>query len=690
MNKIELVHKYIGEVLHAATDNELAQLTEECRSALEGDEQLLALVEDGAALGKEIICLKLGGADESRSRRLAALTDEERVELAEAERVINENRFDYHFQPIVNCADGGIYSYEALMRPRSELCPKPFHILKYAELTGRLNDIERATFLNILGIIDSEKQRFSGRRVFINSIPKTKLDTEAFRRVGELLMKHSDTAVVELTEQAEPDEEELNALKERYMNMGVPLAIDDYGTGYSNVKNLLRYMPNYVKIDRSLLSDIQQSPKKRHFVREIIEFCHDNSIMALAEGIETAEELREVILLGADLIQGFYTARPAAEIIDAIPDEIRQEIRRARQEREDGKGQQIYYADSTERVQLERLAKEDMNCLVIGKKGSGDVTVVGTPGFESEVHIETVKGFKGKVILENAHLSNVKNRPSIDITEDSELELELVGDSRLKGGGIRVDESASLTLEGKGNLTIDIDSPQYYGIGNGVGKHCGDLIFHQSGCITVNAHGQTGVGIGSWDGGKVEISAGQYILNLSGDIGLGIGTLYANSELDIRSCDINTDLSLAKGVAIGSVSCRANVEFCYASAKIYMGGSELVGMGTIAGPETDINIHDASTIFNVGGIRSSSIAALDGRTNILVNSAGLRINSNGEKALALGGLTGDTRAVLKNADTDIRLTSPIAGDRYLSADKLEITSGRCRIEVNGEVKFSNL
>ncbi len=684
MTKMQLLLKYLNDVLHVTTDDELSQLTAECRRALEGESELIQLLDAGAALGKEIICLKLGGADESRSRRLAALSDEERTELAEAEKVINANRFSYHFQPIVNTVDGGIYSYEALMRPRSELCSKPFHILKYAELTGRLNDIERATFLNILELIDSRKERFRGRRVFLNSIPKTKLDTEAFRRVGELLMKHSDTAVVELTEQSEPDEEELNALKERYLNMGVPIAIDDYGTGYSNVKNLLRYMPNYVKIDRSLLSDIQDSPKKRHFVREIIEFCHDNNIMALAEGVETSQELREVILLGADLIQGFYTARPAAEPVETIPDEIRQEIRRARQEREDGKGQRIYYADNSERIQLERLIKEDLNCLVIGKSGSGVVTVIGNPMLNTEIHIEMVKGFKGSVTLENVRLSNVKERPCIDIAEDCEVTLELIGENDLKRSGICVDESAKVTFTGKGNLTVSIDSPEYYGIGNGPGKACGSLDFRQSGIITVNAHGQRGVGIGAWKGGRFSISAGQYNLNLNGDTGLGIGSLYADCEIDISSCDINAELSLANGVAIGSVGGSCKVSFYYASAKLFLAGRELVAIGTLSGRSAEVHICDASTVLDVRGLRCSGIAALEGRTDFTIERAGIRIVAGGQKVLALGGLTYDSSLLLDNADTNIRLETTLDAGKCFDESRLNIIKGRCVINVNGE------
>ena len=144
-----------------------------------------------------------------------------------------------------------------------------------------------------------------------------------------------------MTEQAELGDMALYDIKEMYSHMNIRIAVDDYGTGYSNVHNILRYMPNYVKIDRSLLSGIEKDRKKRHFVREIIEFCHDNSIMSLAEGVETTEELRTVIRLGVDLVQGYYTARPSAEIMDVIPYDIRREIKQYRREREEGKDEKL-------------------------------------------------------------------------------------------------------------------------------------------------------------------------------------------------------------------------------------------------------------------------------------------------------------------------------------------------------------
>ena len=94
------------------------------------------------------------------------------------------------------------------------------------------------------------------------------------------------------------------------------------------MSNLLRYTPDYVKIDRALLSGIQESPQKQHFVKDVIEFAHNNGIVALAEGVETSEELRTVIMLGADLVQGYYLAYPDKDMIQSINSTIAEEVRR--------------------------------------------------------------------------------------------------------------------------------------------------------------------------------------------------------------------------------------------------------------------------------------------------------------------------------------------------------------------------
>ena len=248
-----------------------------------------------------------------KNRAFDSLGSEEKMQYKLVSKILDENLLDYCFQPIVSAVDGSVYAYEALMRSRTETKVSPLSIIKYAAMQERLSDVERATFLNVIQLIDKNEERLGNKRVFINSIPGVSVGEESVEELDNYLASHSERVVVELTEEAELKDSELEKLKAYFGKLHIDIAVDDYGTGYSNVSNLLRYMPDFVKIDRSLLSDIHEYPQKQHFVREIIDFCHDNGIKALAEGVETAEELQTVIHLGADLIQGFYTARPSAD-----------------------------------------------------------------------------------------------------------------------------------------------------------------------------------------------------------------------------------------------------------------------------------------------------------------------------------------------------------------------------------------
>ncbi|MBR1824842.1 MAG: EAL domain-containing protein [Ruminococcus sp.] len=683
---LEQLHRFLDKLQHISDISELDELIKNYRtdkySGIMGQ-----LFSDGIALGSLIAELK--GTNSLFHQRIAALSPQEKAEFDETQRILNENLFTYHFQPIVKVADGEIYAYEALMRPVSEICPKPYHILKYAEMADRTDEIERLTFLNILHLIDRDPSKFSGKKVFINSIPNSHLSLDDLREIGSLMMKYSDSLVVEMTEQTEADEEALGAIKERYSNLGIPLAVDDYGTGYSNVKNLLSYMPNYVKIDRSLLTELQNSTKQRHFVREIIGFCHDNGIMALAEGVETSEELRTVILLGADLIQGFYTAKPSPEPVPVVSDDILHEIQQHRREREDGKGQHIYVADCTERISLDRLHKDGIDNILVGKNGNGDISVSGTLSEDTSIHMEIMKGYSGKITLENVWLSNVKSRPCIEIGDNCDVTIELVGENNLEHGGIHVPESSRLTMKGAGKLYITLDSKEYYGIGNGIGLRHGEMIFDQSGCITITGSGQTGVAIGAGSGGILRILQGQYRINLNGELGLGIGSLYTIGELDIHDCDISMNMSLGKGVGIGSLGSDCDLSLRKSSVKLHLSGLQIVGLGSIHGETAKVSVQDASVIMNLRAERCSAIAALDGATVYRSERASLRVTSGGEQVLPIGGFTGDTELSLITADTNIKLETNIELDKYLSAVKIDLVSGWYRLCVNGVDIYNN-
>lgn len=268
--------------------------------------------------------LKQGGGKVLKERKTAKDT------YQMFETLMSENLFYYVFQPIVSAKTGEIYGYEALMRTPKEIGLRPDEILDIAEEYGRLYEVEYATFYNVLNYAREHIDLFNGKHIFINSIPGYFLKGEdkerLVRQYSDLLSK----CTIEITERDETTAEEVSQIM-NLTDVGGPcqFAVDDYGTGYSNIVNLLKYKPNIIKIDRYLITEIQQDVNKQMFVKNTVEFAQQNKIQCLAEGVETKEELETVISYGVDLIQGYYTAMPLEQVIQEIDPKIVKEIREA-------------------------------------------------------------------------------------------------------------------------------------------------------------------------------------------------------------------------------------------------------------------------------------------------------------------------------------------------------------------------
>ncbi|MBQ8966709.1 EAL domain-containing protein [Ruminococcus sp.] len=670
------------------SEEELAKVIENFTSAMDGKDVAMLKVAL-FRLGGRMLVVDAEDKDAIRTRRIACLTDEEKVELKKVEEIIDGNLLKYYFQPIVSAWDGEIFSYEALMRSAADPQITPFHILKYAELSDRLDDIERATFLNVLEIIEREKGRLGGKAVFINSIPNVRLGENDTERISELLEKNSDAAVVELTENAEADDSQLSILKDRYRSMNVRIAVDDYGTGYSNVKNLLRYTPNFVKIDRSLLTEINSDPRKRHFVRDIIEFCHDNGILALAEGVETSLEMKTVILMGIDLIQGFYTARPAPELVTEIPYEIKQEIRRYQIQRMDGKQTHVYSCQGTERVLLEKLKKHGYKCLrVMSSEQDGDITLVGDPSLDTRIYVEVDNGFRGRLTLESAHLSNSKNRPCIIVGDNAVLELAIYGSCRLHKGGIYVPESASVNFTGIGALDIDVDSSDFFAIGGYSAMRHGRLSFGANVEFSIEAKGQTGCCIGSGLGGEIDIHQGVFTLALNGNHCVCIGALSGSTDLDLRNCGISADVTLSRGVVIGSRDGDAELRLHAMSLSTIVGGKETACIGSVDG-NARVEMFNSNFVADVRSDKLTVVGSLYKDSDVEMKNLSMNIKAGGVEGYAFGGLKGRTVLELANADTHLELNSKLGGITRAAGEDLHFGDGRYRVTLNGEEYIMN-
>lgn len=244
--------------------------------------------------------------------------------------LIDRNLFNYNFQPIVNAKNGEIFAYEALMRTHPSINMNPLEVLETAGAYQRLYSIEKATMFNVMERFSNEYDSFNGCKVFINCIPGYVLKEADNKEFSRRYSKYLEDIVFEITEQDTITDEELKTIKHLGGSDGKNnIAVDDYGTGHSNIVNLLRYSPQVIKIDRFLITDIHKDINKQMFVRSTIDLARLNGIKVLAEGVETSEELRAVISYGVDYIQGYYTGKPSPDPIASISEDIKNEILRA-------------------------------------------------------------------------------------------------------------------------------------------------------------------------------------------------------------------------------------------------------------------------------------------------------------------------------------------------------------------------
>ena len=290
-----------------------------CTEAYEGWEGTLAAFSKLA--GNEMYLNRLRGNKEHTVGKTNTPADD----YKSFELLVEKNLFGYHFQPIIDVHSGEIYAYEALMRPDRSIGMNPAEVVRVAGEFGRLYDIEKATMFNVLNAFRNGFEKFRGRKIFINSIPGHFLNTDDYSEFVREFSNYLGYVVVELIESSTVLDDELLLIR-NMMDGKTPVAIDDYGTGHSNIVNLLRYSPEIIKIDRYLVTDIHKDTNKQMFFRSTVEYARMNGIKVLAEGVETPEELDCVISLGADLIQGYYTGRPAPEPLEKISDEIKSEM----------------------------------------------------------------------------------------------------------------------------------------------------------------------------------------------------------------------------------------------------------------------------------------------------------------------------------------------------------------------------
>lgn len=236
--------------------------------------------------------------------------------------IINNESLTSHFQPIIDIKNNQIYGYETLARGVKEdgSLMYPDQLFAKSKRNDQNFKLDRLCRESALKTAATKKVH---QKVFINFIPTSIYDPEFCLKSTEKWAKQLEfdpsQIVFEVVEtELVKDQLHLKSILEYYREKGFKIALDDVGEGYSSLNMLIELKPDIIKIDRNIISGIDQNKLKQSVYKALYNLSKEQEITVLAEGVETAYELEMLKNIGVDLAQGYYFARPTAEPIRKI------------------------------------------------------------------------------------------------------------------------------------------------------------------------------------------------------------------------------------------------------------------------------------------------------------------------------------------------------------------------------------
>ncbi|MET7417674.1 bifunctional diguanylate cyclase/phosphodiesterase [Dactylosporangium sp. NPDC005555] len=270
------------------------------------------------------------GRDDASTDRLALL-----AELREALNA--DEQLSVELQPAVSLAPGAqqITGVEALVRwkhpRRGRLAPDQFlPVVEASELMGPLT---RWVLDRAIGLASSWRRAGLAVPVSVNISARSLLERQLPEAIGELLARHrlpAELLVLEITETVMLSKSPvIDDVLGRIRRLGVQLAVDDFGTGFSSFTVLTRLPVQEVKIDREFVAQMIDSPKAEAIVRATVELGLRLKLRVVAEGVENPDQRAALAALGCTSAQGFLFHPPLpADRLAAVLRERRQVQRR--------------------------------------------------------------------------------------------------------------------------------------------------------------------------------------------------------------------------------------------------------------------------------------------------------------------------------------------------------------------------
>ncbi|MBA2614769.1 MAG: bifunctional diguanylate cyclase/phosphodiesterase [Actinobacteria bacterium] len=246
--------------------------------------------------------------------------------VAELRDTLDSGQLLVHYQPQADLSTRQVRGVEALVRwqhpARGLVAAGEF--IEVAERSGVAKDIRRFVLEAAVQQWREWKELGIDLEIAVNLSTVDLLDDCFPAEIAGLLERYSMPAwnlVFEITERTlGGHDRRMRDVTERLNRIGIRLAIDDFGVGYSSLASLRRYRIHLLKVDASLLAGVPGDPAAAAIVKSSVEMAHAIGVTVVAEGIETRAQWSFINSLGCDIAQGYFIGRPvpAAEISERL------------------------------------------------------------------------------------------------------------------------------------------------------------------------------------------------------------------------------------------------------------------------------------------------------------------------------------------------------------------------------------
>ena len=225
-----------------------------------------------------------------------------------------------HYQPVLDARDLQPFAHEALLRPRKPgagAFSSPFEALNSATTAQAAIYLDR--LCRVVHALNFVRQQPGSQHLFLNVSPQhvqsvSHSHGEAFEALLQLCGLHPQQVVLEILESGVDDLALLQTAVQGWRQRGFQIAIDDFGCQHSNFDRLWQMTPDIVKLDRQLVQQAAQNARAALILPKLIDMIHDLGARVVCEGVETAEQHQLCVDADADFLQGYYYARPAAQL----------------------------------------------------------------------------------------------------------------------------------------------------------------------------------------------------------------------------------------------------------------------------------------------------------------------------------------------------------------------------------------